>query len=80
MKKVALLLSVIVALGGGFAKGAFADSTQTTYTATGTYANDTISTPLTTAGDSFTIQFTVPTKPGALVASPWPGDDIYLYP
>jgi hypothetical protein len=67
-------------LGTGFATRALADSTQTTYTATGTYANGTMPTPLTSAGDSFTIQFTVPTIPGGLVADPWPGDDIYLYP
>ena len=80
MKKIALLLSVIMVLGTGFAKKAFADSTQVTYTLTGSYAKGTMVTPLTVPNDSFTFQFTLPIAAGPLVASPWPGDDTYLYP
>jgi hypothetical protein len=80
MKKLALFLSVLMVLGTGFAATAFADSAQTTYTATGTYADGTISTPLSGAGESFTIQFTLPIAVAPLVSDPWPGDDIYLTP
>jgi len=80
MKKAALLLNVLVVMTAGMASTARADSTQTTYTVSGTYDSSTVAAPLSTPGDNFTLQFTVPTKPGGLVADAFLGDDIYLSP
>jgi len=63
----------------GLSTRAVADSTAN-YSITGTYDAATLSTALSGPGDSFTMNFSLPTNPGALVVDYMIGDDFYVYP
>lgn len=79
MKRLATYLLAMLFIAAGTSTRAAADSTAN-YSITGTYGAGTLSTALSESGDSFTMNFSVPTNPGALVVDSMIGDDFYLYP
>jgi hypothetical protein len=80
MKNATRFLSILLLSLGAFTTRAMADSTPTTFSVTGTYGAGTPSDPLSQAGQSFTMNFSVPSQPASMVASYMNGDDFYLYP
>jgi hypothetical protein len=78
MKKICTL-AILFAAATAFAGIAKADSTAS-YSITGTYADGTISTPLTQNGNTFTMDFSLPTQPASLIIDSVSGDDFYVYP
>jgi hypothetical protein len=78
MKKT-FMLAVLFAAAATCTGIAKADGTAS-YSIAGTYADGTISTPLTQNGNTFTMDFSLPTQPASLVIGSVPGDDFYLYP
>lgn len=79
MKQLVILLAVLF-LAGGLASPAFADSTAS-YSIAGTYGAGTLSTALSGAGESFAMNFSLPTHPASLIGTDYVlGDDFYVYP
>jgi hypothetical protein len=80
MKQVAVYLLLVLFLAAGLSCPALADSTAN-YSITGTYGTGTASTALSGAGENFSMNFSLPTNPGALIGSNFVlGDDFYVYP
>jgi hypothetical protein len=77
------MLAILFAAATAFAGIAKADSSAS-YQISGTYADGTISTPLTQNGNTFTMDFSLPTQPASavpsLVIDSMSGDDFYVYP
>jgi hypothetical protein len=80
MKNATRFLVILLLTVGGLTTRAKADSTPTTFNITGTYSSDTVSEPLSQAGQDFTMSFTVPNQPASLECSYLDNDDFYLYP
>jgi len=78
MKQLVVFLAILIGLAG-FSSPALADSTAN-YSITGTYSAGTLSTALSGAGESFAMNFSLPTNPVALIADLQLGDDFYVYP
>jgi PEP-CTERM motif len=79
MKRTALLLVLVVAMGG-FATRALADGATVTYTIDGTYNPGSPSEPMCEPGQNFSITMTLPIQSSTLSYDYVPGDDFYAYP
>lgn len=79
MKQFAVYLLAVLFLAAGLSGSALADSTAN-YTVTGTYGAGTLPTALTGAGDSFTLNFSLPTNPVIASGDYVIGDDFYVFP
>jgi len=79
MKRLVTYLLAILFVAAGLSTTAVADSTAN-YSITGTYGDGTLSTALSGSGDSFTMNFSLPTNPGSLIVDSVIGDDFYVYP
>jgi hypothetical protein len=75
MKKVWLVFTLVAVALLGFAAVAQADST---FNVSGIYGSSTVSEPLSGPGESFTMSFTIPTRP--VVTDFLLGDDFFVNP
>jgi len=79
MKRLVVYLAALVFMAAIVAGPAVADSTAD-YSITGVYGSDVPTTPLSAGGQAFSMSFSFPSDPGALVAVSFLGEGFYVYP